>query len=290
MTISQKLTIELIRYEISATPANPELLEAVNDEVLEAVYKFATEQDIAYIVGSALSKLNLLSGDAKTAFFNEQLASVYRYEGMKHELENITNLLETEGIAFMPLKGSVIREIYPKPEMRTSCDIDVLIHKEDCPAAINALVEKLNYTRLGNSTLHDYQFVTPAGVHVELHYTLLEDDCIPKAGLIIKDVWDHASPIDNCQYHMRMTNEMFMYYHIVHMAKHFLRGGCGIKPIIDLLILQRKTPFDNDILTHMLGASSLLSFYNAVTDLSNVWFANQANGKVYFRWRSLWKY
>ena len=82
MTISQKLTIELIRYEISATPANPELLEAVNDEVLEAVYKFATEQDIAYIVGSALSKLNLLSGDAKTAFFNEQLASVYRYEGM----------------------------------------------------------------------------------------------------------------------------------------------------------------------------------------------------------------
>ena len=33
-------------------------------------------------------------------------------------------------IPFLPLKGSVIRQYYPEPWMRTSCDIDILVDFE----------------------------------------------------------------------------------------------------------------------------------------------------------------
>ena len=41
------------------------------------------------------------------------------------------NALEKAQIPFVPLKGSVIRKYYPEAWMRTSSDIDVLVHKED---------------------------------------------------------------------------------------------------------------------------------------------------------------
>ncbi|MBO4954226.1 MAG: nucleotidyltransferase family protein, partial [Clostridia bacterium] len=33
-------------------------------------------------------------------------------------------------IDFMPLKGAVIRQYYPEPWMRTSCDIDIHVKKD----------------------------------------------------------------------------------------------------------------------------------------------------------------
>ena len=115
MNIAQKLTIQLIRYEIADISVDKELLEAVTDDVLKSVYTFSVEQDVAYIVGSALSKLGFLDGDIKAAFFNEQLSSVYRSEQFKHELNNIFDILSNNNITYIPLKGAVIKNIIPNP-------------------------------------------------------------------------------------------------------------------------------------------------------------------------------
>ncbi len=39
----------------------------------------------------------------------------------------------------MPLKGSVIRNMYPEPWMRTSCDIDILVEKSSLDVAKKAV-------------------------------------------------------------------------------------------------------------------------------------------------------
>ena len=88
----QKFTIELIRYEIFNIPIDSNLVAMADDEMIEAVYDFAIKIDMGYIVASALSKLNLLADEAKSAFFSEQLATVYRYEALKYDLESISNL------------------------------------------------------------------------------------------------------------------------------------------------------------------------------------------------------
>ena len=47
------------------------------------------------------------------------------------ELENVMAHFEKEGIDYVPLKGWIIKNLYPKPDMRSMCDVDILIRDED---------------------------------------------------------------------------------------------------------------------------------------------------------------
>ena len=68
-----------------------------------------------------------------------------------------------------------------------------------------------------------------------------------------------------------MTDEMFYFYHIAHMAKHFEIGGCGIRPFIDLWILD-KLSFDNHSQRDtLLNEGGLLQFANVARRLSKAW-------------------
>lgn len=61
---------------------------------------------------------------------------------MKSAFRDICSIFDKIKIAYIPLKGAVIRPYYPYDSMRTSCDIDILIHEEDLELAIKNLIEK----------------------------------------------------------------------------------------------------------------------------------------------------
>lgn len=277
MNIAQKLTIQLIRYEITDISVDKELLEAVTDDVLKSVYTFSVEQDVAYIVGSAISKLGLLSGDIKGAFFNEQLASVYRYEQLQHELNSVSQLFEAEKIAFIPLKGSVIRQYYPKPEMRTSCDIDILIHIVDMGKASKLLMEQLN-CKYNDKCSHDISFVMPTGAKLELHFTLCETDSDTKN--LLDDVWDYANPADGFKYKHELKKEFFMLYHMYHIAKHICSGGCGLRPFLDTYILEQKLEYNKQQLTDLYSKAGLVKLAKGVLKTAMVWFGNETEDET----------
>ena len=69
-----------------------------------------------------------------------------------------------------------------------------------------------------------------------------------------------------------MTGELFLLYHIYHMAKHFINGGCGIKPLVDLWLIRNKMPIDESRALAMLEEGGLLEFYKKSIALCNVWF------------------
>lgn len=54
----------------------------------------------------------------------------------QHELSVIKSEFEKNGIDYAPIKGSVVREYYPRPELRTMGDADVLI-KENSVVRLN---------------------------------------------------------------------------------------------------------------------------------------------------------
>ena len=73
--------------------------------------------------------------------------AVFRYEQLNYENERICMALEKAQIPFIPLKGSIIRKYYPESWMRTSCDVDVLVHEEDAEKAVDVLVKEYGYTQ-----------------------------------------------------------------------------------------------------------------------------------------------
>ena len=143
-----RILFALLRFEISGA----ELCEAdknlITEDVLPALYKLSKKHDIAHLVGDALDKNGLLldGSEAKKRFLQERNMAVYRYEQLQYELDCICDTFEEAKIPFIPLKGAVIRQYYPEPWMRTSCDIDILVEEEKLSDAISALKKVLEYT------------------------------------------------------------------------------------------------------------------------------------------------
>ena len=280
---STQILFALIQSEICGKEFDEKYLDDLSNEMLGQLYKISKSHDIGHLIASALNKQKLLTQDEISQKFQKQwMMAVYRYEKINYELKRVSDVLENHGIAFLPLKGSVLRKYYPEPWMRTSCDIDILIHPEDAETAIQILCE-VGFTLQKSTTTYDYQMIAPGGVHLELHFSLKQDASILQAETILESVWDECELETDKQYHYYMRNEMFLFYHIVHMANHFTYGGCGIRPIIDLWLLTNKMEIDKDKLRFLLSQSKLLEFYDASVELSKVWMENVSHGDITLR-------
>lgn len=93
--------------------------------------------------------------------------------------------------------------------MRTSCDIDILIHNSDIE-----LVEKVlcsnKFVRYDDSSTHDYNFMSHNKVHIEIHHTLVQDGKISSSDKILSEVWDtYVMAVENCKYRYDITPEFF---------------------------------------------------------------------------------
>lgn len=282
-----KTVIDCIKYEICGQEELKSIvLTEVSVRFLTELYRLSKAHDVAHLVGDALNKSGVfenlpadLDENERAAIakvkekFDEQIfTAVYRYENINYELEQICKTLEEAKIPFISLKGSVIRKYYPEPWMRTSCDIDILVKEKDADNAAEYLQTQLQYG-VDRKGQHDVSMFTASNVHVELHFKLLDSDFKQVKDLI--DVWsgDEISLLSDSEY--QMSKELFLLYHIYHMAKHFVHGGCGIKPFIDLWIIKNKIGFDEEKVRKMLQESGLLAFFERSTDLVNVWFEDK---------------
>ncbi len=233
----------------------------------------AKRHDLLSMLSFALKKSGLYEENA-ASLDSEIMKAVYRYRQLEYDLERLSSALETAKIPFIPLKGSVIRAYYPEPWMRTSCDIDVLVHPADLDRAFDCLVSSLG-CKAGDRTAHDISLYTPRGVQIELHFDLVEENRASDASVLLNSVWENASPKSGCEYFCEMTDEFFYLYHIAHMAKHFEVGGCGIRPFVDLLILDKLDTKDGEKRSALLGSAGLLKFADAALSLCCSWFLGE---------------
>lgn len=257
-----------------ANPLSEAAGQLVKDDTIAEVIRLASKHDIAHLVALGIIKNELVDEQAKFQLQRFILRAVYRYEKLNYELMQVCEALEKARIPFLPLKGSVIRKHYPEPWMRTSCDIDVLIHEKDLRAAVTYLVENLKYTEHKQNS-HDISLFSPSGNHIELHYDLVEDHIAGNSSEILANIWNVVSLKEGCSYYYEMPDDMFYFYHIAHMAKHFENGGCGIRPFIDLWILDGIQDADIEKRDKLLQQGDLLKFANAARKLSRIWFSNE---------------
>lgn len=243
----------------------------------EIIYKISKEHDLAHIIGYALRSLDAkIDEDLGKAFEKSASVATFRYMQSSYELESMSDTLEKAEICFMPLKGSVLNVYYPEPWLRTSCDIDILVKKEDLEKAKETLINELGYS-FKYASNHDVSLVSPSGVHLELHFEL-DEDCF-KDSRLLGDVWS-SGELENTGYHYKMTRELFLFFHIYHMAKHFKGGGCGIKPLLDLWVIRNKMGYDEKKAVALLEKEGYLAFYQNALALVDVWFENASHTEL----------
>ena len=269
----QAMLLDLVRKEICDSNLNICLPEVLSNEELAALYQLAKAHDMAHLVANGLDRAGLLGdGEIARKFQKQQMLAIYRAERLRYALEEMSELLEAACIPFVPLKGSVIRSLYPEAWMRTSCDIDVLVHTEDLDSAIGALTQNGAYRYHGKGT-HDVSLISASGVHVELHFDLVEEGRAAKSVPVLETVWSHATLNEGTRATYTLSDEMYYFYHVAHMAKHFENAGCGVRPFLDLWILNHRMEFDAQKRNTLLKKGGLLRFAEAAERMSEVWFS-----------------
>lgn len=268
-----QILFALLRSAICGTKLTEEERNDYSPEMLKNLLQLSVKHDVVHLLAWGLKQNELV--DKENADIEKCiLKAFYRYEQLKYEYGNLCDALEQAQIPFIPLKGSVIRRYYPEEWMRTSCDIDVLVHKEDLESAIAYLSEKLQYVEKERAT-HDVSLFSPMGVHVELHFDLVEEGRANNAIGVLRSVWENVELRENSEYWYEMSDSFFYFYHMAHMAKHFENGGCGIRPFIDLWVLDRMKGVDKAARDDLLSKGGLLKFTEVSRALSRVWLGGE---------------
>ncbi len=172
-------------------------------------------------------------------------------------------------IPFLPLKGSLLRPMYPKPEMRTMCDLDILLHKEDLEKAGQWL--KDNGFEQEEGFDHDVPYSKPPYLHVELHYRLFSENTSASLSRFFASVWDQAQPKEEGGWEYRLSPEWFAAYLTAHFAKHVAGGGSGARSVLDLWLYQKQTPLEEKKLLVLLDKLNLSQFYRRMIQLGECW-------------------
>lgn len=267
----------LLRSGLQGEPITEAERARFSEEQLPQLIRLAKRHDLEHLLALGLKNSGLTS--AKTSDLEKSiLMAAFRCQRLETEQEKLCTALEAAEIPFIPLKGAVLRYYYPESWMRTSCDIDVLVREEDVERAAELLVLHHGYERTGKGS-HDISLVAPTKTHLELHYTLIEEGIANGAAQVLQDVWVKSVKRNGYTYWREMTDEMFYFYHIAHMAKHFEIGGCGIRSFMDLWILD-STSEDQSKRDVLLEQGSLLKFAEAARMLGRVWFADAPMDKI----------
>lgn len=192
-----------------------------------------------------------------------------------YALEQIYKAFDENEIDYMPLKGSVLKFVYPKPEMRPMGDADILIKNEQTEK-INAVISNLGYVK-NESHKGDYDTVwDKKGVlHLELHWNIVS----PINRVYYKyfqSGWQFARKENNDSRKYEMAPEDNLVYLFTHFANHYRYGGIGIRHLTDFYIfIMKNSGLDNKKIESALSEMGLLQFYKNVLNTADVWF----NGK-----------
>ena len=278
-TETSKVMFALLRSAVCGVLLSNEEISLYSPDILPSVTSLAQKHDVIHLIVFALKNNGLLDESNKN-LESKMLIAVYRLEKLNYELSKLCGALEKAEIPFIPLKGSVLRQYYPEPWMRTSCDIDVLVHEEDLQRTVSYLSDNLGYRRESQNS-HDISMFTQGGAHIEVHYNLVEDNRANSAAAVLRQIWNVAVKHDGCNYQYEMPDEMFYFYHIAHMAKHFVEtGGCGIRPFLDIWVLNHRVSFDREKREKLLSDGGLSVFAKQAELLSEVWFGNAEHTEI----------
>ncbi len=264
----RKLLTAIVGSALNEKAPEPSLLKKLTPEVLADLYALAKKHDLAHILSSVLySSGYKAEGELGQKLRREEMLSVYRYERMKYAFSLICQALDGEGIAYIPLKGSVLRSFYPTESMRTSCDIDILIHEEELDDAVKALEQ--NGFRYGGKNYHDVSLYSEGGIHLELHFSIQEN--IVALDAVLKEAWSYARPADGSRF--EFAEEFFVFHICAHMAYHFQAGGCGLRSLMDLWVMEHKMDCAVSRAEELLKKAGIYRFAQEMSGLAGLCFA-----------------
>lgn len=208
---------------------------------------------------------------AHTGFLNE----VYSSECFKTDMGEVDKILTKAGVPYTLMKGIVIRDCYPDPLLRTMSDIDLIIQSRDREKSHREMVEA-GYTYdipTDEEYLYFHDFV-----EYEFHDTMIAEPLSNNVDYhaYFEKVWDFTAPnavLGDSTYRLMDKNFHFLFL-LVHLAKHILDFGMGIRSYMDLPLYAKAyaNQLDWEWINQELEKLELLKFARICETFCEKWF------------------
>lgn len=235
--------IEKMIYLISCAlhQAVPEK-EQIEGLDLAELYRMAKRHSLTAIVCMALEAADAFSSadpeiekywkDAKDKAIRKNLL-------LDAEREEILKEMEAAGIWYMPLKGSILKDLYPRCGMRQMADNDIL-YDASRQADLTDLFVRRGYTvKSVGIGIHDV-YMKPPVYNFEMHTALFAEAFKKEWAESYLDVKERLIPDEGKKFGYHFSDEDFYVYIMAHAYKHYSNCGTGIRTLLDTFVLDWK--------------------------------------------------
>lgn len=237
----------------------------------DALYAFSKSHSVDNIAGIALKKLNIMPPQYEKAYEKAYKISRAREATQELETQDIIEELECRGIKHMLLKGSVMKNLYPSPELRSMCDVDILYDTAHLVELEEIMTERGYELKEASGTGGiNVSYVRKPFMNIEFHGVLMDSD-IPLYNAYFGNDFEHTVADKGCR--VKYPDEDFFVFMMAHLAKHYFHGGTGIRSLADIWLFLRKKPsLDMKAVREKLKIIRLDKFTDIIIGVNGVLF------------------
>ena len=247
-------------------PERPAVILPADIE-LETLHSIARRHSLAALTYLGLKKAGIMSAGLRESAAQAKRRSVI----LSSELKALEAAFTEKRIHFMPLKGMILRSLYPGTGSREMSDIDLWYDRAQRDRVREVMLE-LGYTPAKKQAPNHDVYSKPPWLIVEAHHDLFDGEVYRTFYDYYKDK-TYASSDEN-EYLCRMTpGEMYVYL-ISHAYIHYISAGTGLRTLIDLRLFRRryKAETDSEAVVSELNALGTADFEAETRRLSERMF------------------
>lgn len=245
-----------------------------------ALWALASSHNMTSVVASALASSAPFKEKTVSEAVIQKWSRSY-YMALTNELKFdaerkvILDFMEENGIWYAPLKGIIIKTLYPKRGMREMSDNDILFD-DNYADMMREFMENRGYeTETFNLYHHDAYLKEPI-YNFELHRTLFAEKDEPLWFEYYKNLKSKLIKDDDNKFGYHFSYEDLYIHTIAHAKRHYTEGGTGFKTFMDnYVFLEAKgDTLDKDYINRELIKLDIADYEKKLADMSYRLFAN----------------
>lgn len=236
----------------------------------EAIFELAKKQDVENIVFLSIDQLENNIDSNLYSIWQEAYYKRMKYSAFQDmALEELIEVFTKAGIDCMPLKGSVIKNYYPSPDLRCMGDIDFLVREQN-RQVVRDIMHSLGYI---DDILDDGQvdsFRRSKLEYIEVHYDFSAKNHIMHEVFTID--WDKLVPTGT-PHLFKQTFEDLYFFNTGHYVKNMHNKGMGLRGIVDTFVLWNRLSDDEQVsLINRFEEIGINDFNSKLVKISDIWF------------------
>ena len=263
MNYEQQYFIKILSDHLSARKSEPVL--KIDWHVIADLSRSHQVEGIVYFQCK-----EFMPSDICQRFEKAYANTVYSYANRKAIMNNIINEFNSKGLFMFLVKGLRVSTHYPIPALRTMSDCDIIVHRVDM-AVVHQLMKSMGFESKGITSLDQCGF-DKRGMHFEVHDRLVQEG---------EYATNRQAAFFN-NYDIYVSNgEADSSFHflflLMHLRKHFLNHGVGIRQFMDLAAeIQRNEGLNWSWIEEKLNFLGLSRFAYVCYSLIEIWFGIKA--------------